>query len=213
MPLAVKICGLGTTETVAAAVEGGAAMVGFVFFAKSPRNVSPQHVNVLAQNVPSNVTKVGLLVDASDDEITNILKGAPLDMLQLHGGETPERVSAIKAKFSLPVMKVIAVSDAADADQARAYESIADQLLFDAKPPQDASRPGGLGEAFNWDLLAGQRFAVPWMLAGGLTADNLANAVAVSGAPGVDVSSGVEDGPGDKNINKIKAFLDVAAGL
>jgi len=188
-------------------------MVGFVFFAKSPRNVSPQHVNVLAQNVPSNVTKVGLLVDASDDEITNILKGAPLDMLQLHGGETPERVSAIKAKFSLPVMKVIAVSDAADVDQARAYESIADQLLFDAKPPQDASRPGGLGEAFNWDLLAGQRFAVPWMLAGGLTADNLANAVAVSGAPGVDISSGVEDGPGDKNINKIKAFLDVAAGL
>jgi len=213
MPLAVKICGLSTTETVAAAVEGGAAMVGFVFFAKSPRNVSPQHVNVLAQNVPSNVTKVGLLVDASDDEITNILKGAPLDMLQLHGGETPERVSAIKAKFSLPVMKVIAVSDAADVDQARAYESIADQLLFDAKPPQDASRPGGLGEAFNWDLLAGQRFAVPWMLAGGLTADNLANAVAVSGAPGVDISSGVEDGPGDKNINKIKAFLDVAAGL
>jgi phosphoribosylanthranilate isomerase len=213
MPLAVKICGLSTKETVVAAVERGAAFVGFVFFAKSPRNVSPQHVNVLAQAVPSHVSKVGLLVDASDDEIESILKGAPLDMVQLHGSETPERVSAIKAKFSLPVMKVIAVSDAADIKMARAYEPIADRLLFDAKPPEDASRPGGLGEAFNGGLLAGKSFAVPWMLAGGLTADNLAGAVAASGAPGVDVSSGVEDGPGDKNISKIKAFLDIAASL
>ena len=213
MPLAVKICGLSTKETVVAAVEGGAAFVGFVFFAKSPRNVSPQHVNVLAQAVPSHVSKVGLLVDASDDEIESILKGAPLDMVQLHGTETPERVSAIKAKFSLPVMKVIAVSDAADIEMARAYEPIADRLLFDAKPPEDASRPGGLGEAFNGGLLAGKSFAVPWMLAGGLTADNLAGAVAANGAPGVDVSSGVEDGPGDKSISKIKTFLDIAAGL
>ena len=213
MPLTVKICGLSTKETVAAAVDGGAAFVGFVFFAKSPRNVSPAHVNVLAQDVPKNVTKVGLLVDATDAEIESILKGAPLDMLQLHGTETPERVSEIKSKFELPVMKVIAVADASDIAIARLHETICDRLLFDAKPPQDASRPGGLGQALHWPLLAGQSFAIPWMLAGGLTSDNLADAVTASGAPGVDVSSGVEDAPGDKNINKIKAFLDVAKGL
>ncbi len=213
MSLAVKICGLSTTDAVQAAVDGGAALVGFVFFAKSPRNVSPVQVKALAENVPDSIPKVGLLVDASDAEIETILNDAPLDMLQLHGNESPERVKEIKATFSLPVMKVIAVADAGDIEKARDYESIADRLLFDAKPPPDASRPGGLGQAFNWPLLAGQAFAVPWMLAGGLTADNLADAVAASGAPGVDVSSGVEDGPGVKNPDKIKAFLQIASGL
>jgi len=213
MPLAVKICGLSTSDAVQAAVDGGAAFVGFVFFAGSPRNVSPAQVKVLAESVPDDVTKVGLLVDATDAEIKTILKDAPLDMLQLHGSETPERVRDIKATFALPVMKVIAVADAGDIEKARTYESVADRLLFDAKPPVDASRPGGLGTVFNWQLLAGQSFTIPWLLAGGLTSDNLAEAVAASGAPGVDVSSAVEDAPGVKNPSKIKAFLQVAAGL
>ena len=213
MSLTVKICGLSTEDAVQAAVEGGAALVGFVFFKKSPRNVSPADVKALAVGVPRGIQKVGLLVDASDEEIENILQDAPLDMLQLHGAETPERVREIKSKFSLPVMKVIAVGDEGDLERARTFESIADRLLFDAKPPADASRPGGLGQAFNWQLLAGQSFVIPWLLAGGLTADNLAEAVAVSGAAAVDVSSGVEDAPGVKNPSKIKAFLEVAAGL
>ena len=213
MSLAVKICGLSTVDAVQAAVEGGAAFVGFVFYEKSPRNVSPVQVKALAANVPDSIQKVGLLVNASDAEIATILNDAPLDMLQLHGNESPERVREIKATFSLPVMKVIAVATTGDIEKARAYESFVDRLLFDAKPPADASRPGGLGLAFNWQLLVGQSFAVPWMLAGGLTADNLADAVAASGAPGVDVSSGVEDGPGVKNPHKIREFLQIASSL
>jgi len=213
MSLAVKICGLSTADAVQAAVDGGAAFVGFVFFDKSPRCVLPVQVKALAQHVPSDIPKVGLLVNATDDEIETILKDAPLDMLQLHGSETPQRVGEIKTKFSLPVMKVIAVGDAADVEKARIYETVADRLLFDAKPPRDASRPGGLGKAFNWALLAGQAFTVPWMLAGGLISGNLAAAVAASGASGVDVSSGVEDSPGVKNPRKIKEFLEAAAGL
>ncbi|MEQ8194176.1 MAG: phosphoribosylanthranilate isomerase, partial [Rhodospirillales bacterium] len=174
MPLAVKICGLRTLEAVEAAVAGGAGFVGFVFFEKSPRHVSPPEVKALACAVPQNVIKVGLIVDASDAEIENTLREAPLDMLQLHGTETPERVAEIKKKFSVPVMKAVAVSTAHDIAAARAFEAVADRLLFDARPPRDADRPGGHGRAFDWALLAGQSFAVPWMLAGGLTPENVA---------------------------------------
>lgn len=213
MSLTIKICGLSTNDAVQAAVDGGADMLGFVFFEKSPRNVSPAGVKALAANVPEPITKVGLLVDARDDEIETILNDSPLDMLQLHGHETTKRVSEIKEKFSLPVMKVIAVKTADDIAAAHDYEPVADRLLFDAKPPEDATRPGGHGQAFNWGLLNGQSFGVPWLLAGGLRPDNLAEAVAASGAPGVDVSSGVEDAPGVKNPNKIREFLNIGQAL
>jgi phosphoribosylanthranilate isomerase len=213
MPLAVKICGLRTPAAVRAAVEGGAAFVGFVFFERSPRHVSPHDVKTLAALVPEGVIKVGLIVDAADSEIETILEDAPLDMLQLHGAETPARVAAVKKKFGLAVMKAVPVADVGDIEAARAYEDVADRLLFDAKPPRNADRPGGHGRAFDWALLAGHSFAVPWMLAGGLTPETVAAAAAASRAPAVDVSSGVEDAPGEKSIKKIKAFLEAARGI
>ena len=213
MPLAVKICGLRTPAAVQASVEGGAAFVGFVFFEKSPRHVSPRDVKTLASLVPEGVIKVGLIVDAADSEIETILEDAPLDMLQLHGAETPARVAAVKKSFGLAVMKAVPVADAGAIAAARAYEDVADRLLFDAKPPKDADRPGGPGRAFDWPRLARQSFAIPWMLAGGLTPENVAAAVAASRAPAVDVSSGVEDAPGEKSIKKIKAFLEAARGI
>lgn len=210
-----KICGLGTADAVDAAVAGGAFMIGFNFFARSPRYVAPAVAGELGKRMPARVAKVGLVVDASDDEIAAILKEASLDLLQLHGKETPERVAAIKARFGLPVMKVISVAEAADITAARAYESMADRLMFDAKPPKAMANalPGGNAISFDWRLLAGQTFQRPWMLAGGLNAGNLAEAVKATGAPAVDTASGVEDRPGVKNINKIKEFLDIARSL
>ncbi|MEL0106760.1 MAG: phosphoribosylanthranilate isomerase [Rhodospirillaceae bacterium] len=213
MSLTVKICGLKTVDAVRASVENGAAYVGFVFFEKSPRHVTPFDAQVLSGHVPQHVTKTGLLVDATDDEIEVILGTVPLNLLQLHGSETPARVSAIKEKFQLPVMKAIAVADEGDVKSAKDYEGPADRLLFDAKPPKGADRPGGHGAPLPWGLLAGQSFETPWMLAGGLTPENLAEAVTQSGAAAVDVSSGVEDTPGFKSPNKIKEFLAIAAGL
>ena len=210
MPVAAKICGLKTPEAVAAAVEGGASMIGFNFYGRSPRCVDPATAGRLAALVPSSVRKVGLLVDDSDDRIAEILAACDLDLLQLHGHETPERVAAIRARFGKPVIKVISVSDAADLDRAAAYEDVADYLMFDAKPPKSmvGALPGGNAISFDWTLLAGRRFRRPWLLAGGLTADNLTEAARISGAPTLDVSSGVEDRPGEKNVSKIKAFLD-----
>lgn len=212
MPVAAKICGLKTPEAVAAAVEGGAAMIGFNFYGHSPRCVDPAMAGRLAALVPSSVRKVGLLVDDSDARIAEILAACDLDLLQLHGHETPERVAEIRARFGKPVIKVIPVSDAADLDRAAAYEDVADYLMFDAKPPKSMANalPGGNAISFDWTLLAGRRFRRPWLLAGGLTADNLIEAARISGAPTLDVSSGVEDRPGEKNVSKIKAFLDAA---
>lgn len=212
MSVPAKICGLKTAEAVAAAVEGGASLVGFVFYGRSPRCVDPETVKQLEACVPSSVRKVGLLVDESDARIAEILAGCDLDMLQLHGHETPERVAEIRARFGKPVIKVIPVSEGVDLDRAAAYETVAEYLMFDAKPPKSMANalPGGNALSFDWTLLAGRRVKLPWFLAGGLTPDNLIEAVRISGAPMVDVSSGVEDRPGEKNVSKIKAFLDAS---
>ena len=212
MAIAAKICGLKTPETVAAAVEGGASLVGFNFYARSPRSIDPATAKRLAADVPAGVRKVGLLVDDSDARISEILGTCDLDLLQLHGHETPERVAEIRARFGKPVIKVLSVSEAADIDRAAAYEDVADHLMFDAKPPKSmvGALPGGNAISFDWTLLSGRRFQRPWLLAGGLTPDNLVEAVRISGAPMVDVSSGVEDRPGEKNVSKIKAFLDAS---
>ncbi len=214
MAVAAKICGLKTAETIAAAVEHGADFVGFNFFKKSPRYVDPEQAGVLARAMPSRILKTGLFVDDEDARIAAILAVAPLDLLQLHGSETPERVAAIKAKFGLPVMKVIKVRGAADIARAAEYEAAADRLLFDAQPPAEMKNalPGGNAVSFDWTLLQGFRSRLPWMLSGGLTPANLAEAVRRSGAPAVDVASGVEGRPGEKNPSKIKDFLEIARG-
>jgi phosphoribosylanthranilate isomerase len=215
MSVAVKICGLKTPAAVNAAVDGGAFMVGFVFFAKSPRFLTPATAGELGKLVPVTVAKVGLIVDAPDDVIAGILAAAPLDLLQLHGAESPARVADIRSRFGLPVMKAISVADADDIARAREYEVVADRLLFDAKPPKamEDALPGGNALSFDWGLLRGQSFARPWMLAGGLTTGNLEDAVARTAATAVDTSSGVEDRPGEKNINKIKEFLALAKAI
>lgn len=212
MAVAAKICGLKTPEAIAAAVDGGAALVGFVFFARSPRFVDPATVRQLEVGVPPAVRKVGLLVDEGDERIAEILRGCDLDLLQLHGSESAERVSAIRNRFGKRIIKAIPISDAADLDRAAAYEAVADYLMFDAKPSKSmvGALPGGNALSFDWTLLARRGFKLPWFLAGGLTSDNLVEAVRISGAPMVDVSSGVEDRPGEKNVSKIKAFLDAS---
>ena len=210
MTVTVKICGLTSAEAVSAAVDGGAGLTGFVFYPPSPRFLAPAAAAALARLVPEGILKVGLVVDADDVFIDAILAAVPLDLLQLHGKESPERVAAVKARFGLPVMKAVAISGHADLETARAYEAIADRLLFDAVPPKDATRPGGNALAFDWALLKGAAWQCPWMLAGGLDAWNVAEAVRISGATAVDVSSGVEDAPGVKNVEKIKAFLVAA---
>jgi phosphoribosylanthranilate isomerase len=214
MSVAAKICGLSSEAAVAAAVAGGAAYVGFVFYPPSPRAVSPARAAALCAVVPPGILRVGLFVDADDAAIGAILDLAPLDLLQFHGGETPERVAAAKARFRRPVMKAIAVAEPDDVLAAGGYEDVAALLLFDAKPPRRADAlPGGNGLAFDWRLIADRRWRLPWMLSGGLTADLLPEAVRTSGARIVDVSSGVERRPGDKDPGKIREFLAAAARL
>jgi phosphoribosylanthranilate isomerase len=213
--VSAKICGLKTADAVAAAVAHDVDLIGFNFFKKSPRYVEPEVAAVLGRAMPSRVLRTGLFVDDDDARIAAILAAAPLDLLQLHGSETPERVAAIKAKFGIPVMKVIKVRDRSDIARAADFEAVADRLLFDAQPPADMKNalPGGNAVSFDWTLLQGFRSQLPWMLSGGLTPGNLAEAVRLTGAPAVDVSSGVEDRPGEKNISKIKDFLDIARTL
>lgn len=203
----VKICGLTTPEAVAAAAEGGAAYVGFVFFPRSPRNIGIEQARELALEVRPGIAKVALTVDADDALIDSINSRVPLDMFQLHGHETPERVAEIRRLTGLPVMKVIGIADADDLAEIDRYSEVADQLLIETKPPKDASRPGGLGVPFDWRLIANRRWALPWMLAGGLTPENVGEAIALTGARQVDVSSGVESAPGVKDLTKIRAFL------
>jgi len=213
MSIEVKICGLTDAAAVKAAVEGGAAMCGFVFFPASPRNLTPKEAAELTKGVPEGVIRVGLTVDADDALLAEIASVAKVDMVQLHGAETPARTNEVRERFGLPVIKVLAVQGPDDLAAAKAYQGVADRLMFDAKPPKDASRPGGNARTFDWRVLKNQTFALPWLLAGGLTAENLAEAVKTSGAVAVDVSSGVEDAPGVKNVDKIRAFLAAAAAL
>lgn len=213
MPLFTKICGLTDAAAVEAAVEHGADMVGFVFYPRSPRNVSAEQAEDLLRNVPSGIDRVGLFVDPETDFLDQILARARLDLLQLHGDETPERCRAISIYFGLPIIKAIKVSTKADLKAAKEYEDIVDWLMFDARPPTDGALPGGNGQAFDWTILKGAEFKRPWLLAGGLNPDNLAEAVKQSGATAVDVSSGVESAPGKKDPAKIRAFLDAARAL
>ena len=208
----VKICGLSTPESVAAAVEGGAAYVGFVFFGKSPRNVGIQQARHLAVDVPPGVAKVALVVDADDAFLDDISARVPLDMFQLHGSETPERVAEVRARTGLPVMKAIGIADADDLAKIDLYAGVADQLLIDAKPPRNADLPGGNGLSFDWRLIANRRWSVPWMLAGGLTPGNVIEAVRLTGVQPVDVSAGVESAPGVKDPARVAAFI-AAAGV
>ena len=206
----VKICGLTTPAQVAAAAEAGAAYVGFVFFPKSPRAVTPAQAAELALAAPLGVAKVALVVNATDAELDEITETVPLDILQLHGAESPERVAEIRARYGLPVMKAIGIADESDLAAIEAYLDVADQLLIDAKPPKNADLPGGNGLSFDWRLVKRKYWRRPWMLAGGLTPENVAEAIAMTGARQVDVSSGVEAAPGQKDPALMKRFLEAA---
>lgn len=203
----VKICGLRDAQHVAAAVAAGAGYLGFNFFEKSPRYVNIEQARNLAVEVPMGVAKVSLTVNADDALLDAIVAAVPLDMLQLHGSESVERVVEVRSRFGLPVMKAIGVADAADLAALDAYGQVADQLLVDAKPPKGAALPGGNGVAFDWRLIANRRWFTPWMLAGGLTPDNVAEAVRLTGARQVDVSSGVESAPGVKDADLVTDFI------
>ncbi|UWS78972.1 phosphoribosylanthranilate isomerase [Phaeobacter sp. G2] len=210
----VKICGLNSPQDVAAAAAAGAAYVGFVFFPKSPRNISIEQATHLALEAPVGLCNVALTVNADDAMLDTLTDAVPLDMLQLHGSESPERVAEVKARYGLPVMKAIGVADAADLPQIDLYSQVADQLLIDAKPPKNADLPGGNGLAFDWRLLAGRKYwQRPWMLAGGLTPENVAEAVRMTGARQVDVSSGVEAAPGQKDAALIARFSAAAQSV
>lgn len=206
----VKICGLRSPEAVAAAVAAGAAYVGFVFFEKSPRHLELEAARALAVEVPPGIAKVALTVDADDATLDAIVETVPLDMLQLHGRESPERVREVRARYGLPVMKAVGIATEDDLPQLDIYAAVADQILVDAKPAPGAVLPGGNGLAFDWRLIANRRWSVPWMLAGGLTPENVAEAIRLTGARQVDVSSGVESAPGVKDPERIRAFLAAA---
>lgn len=208
--ISVKICGLRTKAHVDAAAQSGARYVGFVFFAKSPRHLTSAQAAALSVAVPVGVCKVALTVNATDEFLDALTQAVPLDMLQLHGSESPQRVAQVKARYGLPVMKAIGVSARADLAQIDLYASVADQLLIDAKPPEGAGLPGGNGLAFDWQLLAGREWRGPWMLAGGLTPQNVAQAIRLTGARQVDVSSGVESSPGVKNATLIQELMQAA---
>ena len=207
MSVLVKICGLSAPDTLDAALDAGADMVGFVFFAPSPRNVSLHAARELGNRAKGRAEKVALTVDADDATLASIVDVLHPDMLQLHGKETAARVSAVKQRFGLPVMKALAIETNSDLGAIPLYARIADRLLFDARPPREATRPGGLGKPFDWHLLENLDLSIPFMLSGGLDAANVAEAIRITRAPAVDVSSGVESAPGVKDAEKIRAFI------
>ena len=214
MSVTAKICGLSTEEAITAASDAGAAYLGFVFYPRSPRAVTPQRAARLCAGLPAGIARVGLFVDADDRVIEAALAAAPIDILQFHGDESPERVAAAKRHFGRPVMKAVAIAGFEDVLGAARYEDVADILLFDAKPPlRPDALPGGNGLAFDWALIADRPWLAPWMLSGGLTAELLPEAVRISGAAAVDVSSGVESQPGVKDLDKIRAFLAAASAI
>jgi len=215
MAVLAKICGINSPEAITAAIAGRAAYVGLVFYPPSPRNVTPEQAASLAAGVPDHIAKVGLFVDADDETLQRVLDVVPLNLLQLHGSETPQRVAEIRKAFGLPVMKAIRIAGPDDIARAADFIAVSDRLLFDAQAPADmaGALPGGNGLAFDWNLLAEKEWPLPWMLSGGLTPDNLAAAVTATGAVCVDVSSGVEASRGVKDPEKIRRFLAVAASL
>ena len=210
MALLIKICGLKTPEVLDVALESGADQVGFVFYAKSPRHLGLEAARLLGQRAQGRAGKVALTVNANDETLHAIIAALKPDMLQLHGTETPERVAVVRSHFGLPVMKALPISTRADLSPIRMFANVADRLLFDARPSQDDTRPGGLGKTFDWTLLAGLNAGVPFMLSGGLDAGNVAEAIRIARPQGVDVSSGVERSPGEKDPDKIRAFIRAA---
>ncbi len=208
MAVEAKICGLSGTDTIDAAVRHGARFVGFNFFPKSPRYVTFDAVRALGTRVPDHVGKVGVFVDPDDQLLDQAIGAAGLTMVQLHGTEDPKRVADVRERFGVDVMKVIRVAGPDDLASVSDYEPVADWLMFDTKPPKGATRPGGNAVAFDWRVLAGRTWRRPWMLAGGLDASNVVEAVSLTGAPCVDVSSGVETAPGVKDPGKIKDFME-----
>ena len=207
MTLDIKICGLKTPEAVAAALDGGASHVGFIFFEKSPRNVAVETAGMLRKAARGRAQAVAVSVDANDAALDAIVAAMAPDMLQLHGGESPERVAAVKARYGLPVMKAFAVRDASDLARIVPYRGVADRFLFDAKPPKGAELPGGNGIPFDWRVLAGLDDSVDYMLSGGLNADNIGAALSAVSPHGIDISSGVESAPGEKNPDLIRDFF------
>ena len=213
MAVEVKICGINDEDAMDAAIEAGADYVGLVFFPPSPRAVTPDRAAELVEFAPGDVSKVGLFVDPDDATLDRVLTRVRLDLLQLHGHESPDRIEAIRLEYGLPVMKVISVASAEDLTAAEPYLAVTDRLLFDAKPPKGSVLPGGNAVSFDWSILTGRKWGVPWMLAGGLTPANVAEAVRISGASAVDVSSGVESAPGVKDADKIRAFIQAVRGV
>lgn len=202
----MKFCGLTRPEDIVAAAEAGAAYIGFNFFQKSPRYVTPDQAAALARLTPPEIIKVALVVDPTDALLKELVETVPLDLIQLHGAETPARVAEVKERTGLPVMKVLSVAEPSDVARIAAYEIVADQILVDARPPKGAELPGGNGVAFDWRLLDGRSWQTPWMLAGGLTSANVGEAVRVTGATQVDLASGIEAAPGVKDAGLMQAF-------
>jgi phosphoribosylanthranilate isomerase len=213
MPLLVKICGLSTRETLDAALAAGADMVGFVFFSPSPRHLSLETARELGRQAKGRALKVALTVDADDVTFENIIETLRPDLLQLHGHESVARIRDLKSRFGLPVMKAIPVATAADLASLAGYAAVCDRILFDARAPKGATRPGGLGATFDWHLLDNLDLRLPFMLSGGLNADNVAEAVRITHAGGVDVSSGVERAPGVKDCDLIRDFVRAARAI
>jgi phosphoribosylanthranilate isomerase len=210
MPLTIKICGLMTPQALDVALDSGADLVGFVFFAPSPRNLGLELARTLGERVRGRAGKVALTVDANNHTLGSIVDALKPDMLQLHGKETPERVAVVRGRFGMPVMKALPIAERGDLSPIREYAQVADRLIFDARAPQEATRPGGLGKPFDWTLLRGIDPGIPFMLSGGLDANNVAQALRITRAPGVDVSSGVERAPGVKDPDMIRAFIRAA---
>lgn len=210
MSVLIKICGLKTPEALDVALAAGADLVGFVFFPASPRHVGFEAARALGERVRGRAQKVALSVDATDEELAASIAALKPDLLQFHGAETPDRVAAIRARYGLPVMKALPIAERADLSPIGLYEKVADRLIFDARAARGATRPGGLGKRFDWQLLENVATGVPFMLSGGLDAGNVAEALRITAAPGVDVSSGVEHAPGEKDAEKIRLFIGAA---
>jgi phosphoribosylanthranilate isomerase len=210
MSVLIKICGLRTPAALDAALDGGADLVGFVFFPASPRHIGFAAARALGERVRSRARKVAVSVDADDELLKSCIAALQPDLLQLHGNETPERVAVIRSRFGLPVMKALPITERADLSSVHLYAKVADRLMFDARPPREATRPGGLGKAFDWHLMENLAVRVPFMLSGGLDAGNVGEALRITAADGLDVSSGVEHAPGEKDADKIRAFIRAA---